>query len=75
MTALFQTIVLLLCALVVGEFALWRMFWRRVDPVVFPSSSDESQVGFFSPWRMRFLALAHTAAVGAWLVVSILWLW
>lgn len=75
MTPLLLTIVLLLATLVVGEFSLWRMFRRRVDPVIFPSDTDQSSIGFFRPGRMRLVAIAHTVAMGAWLVVSILWLW
>lgn len=75
MTPLALTIVLLVGSLVVGEFSLWRMFRRRVDPVIFPSDKDQSQIGFFRPGRMRLVALCHAGAVGAVVVLSVLWLW
>ena len=75
MTPLLLTIVCLLATLVVGEFSLWRMFRRRVDPVIFPSDRDQSQVGFFRPGRVRLVALCHTLAIGGWIVLSLLWLW
>ena len=75
MTPLLLTIAFLLATLVVGEFTLWRMFRRRVDPVIFPSDRDQSQVGFFRPGRVRFVALCHTLAIGGWITLSLLWLW
>jgi hypothetical protein len=75
MTPLFLTLLLLLAMLLVGEFVLWRMFRRRVDPVLFPSDQDQSSIGFFRPGRMRFVAICHTVALGACVLLSVLWLW
>lgn len=75
MTELTLTIVLLACTALLGEFVLWRLFRRRVDPVIFPSEHDTSQIGFFRLGRMRVVAVAHAVALVAWIVVSILWLW
>lgn len=75
MTELTLTIVLLLCTALVGEAILWRLFRRRVDPVIFPADQDASQLGFFRLGRMRVVALAHTIALCVWMVLSVLWLW
>jgi hypothetical protein len=75
MTPFFLTIVLLVGALVLGEFALWRMFRRRIDPVTFPSDVDASSIGFYKPGRMRAIALLHTLALGACIVFFVAWLW
>lgn len=75
MTSLVLTLLGMVIGTLVGESLLWRMFRRRVDPLVFPSESDESQVGFFGLGRMRAVAVVHALALGAWLVLSVLWLW
>lgn len=75
MTHLILSIVSLLCALVLGEILLWRLFRRRIDPVIFPSDSDASQLRFFHLGRVRFIALCHTIVLGAWLFLSVAWLW
>lgn len=68
------TIALLSCTVLLGEFVLWRLFRQRVDPIIFPSEQDTSQLGFFSIARMRSIAAIHTATLVAWTIVSILWL-
>lgn len=75
MTPPFLVIILLVGALLVGELILWRMFRRRVDPVIFPTDHDQSSIGFFRPGRMRFVALCHTIALGVAIVLAVLWLW
>lgn len=75
MTELTLTIVLLLCTALVGEALLWRLFRRRVDPVIFPADQDASQLGFFRLGRMRVVALAHTIILCVWMLLSVLWLW
>jgi hypothetical protein len=75
MTPFILTLTLLIATLGVGEFMLWRMFRRRVDPVIFPVEQDASSVAFFRPGRMKLLALMHTLTLGAALVIPVLWLW
>lgn len=75
MTPLFLTIGILAGATVIGEFALWRMFRRRIDPVTFPSAVDASSIGFYRHGRMRAVVLIHAVALGGWLIFSVLWLW
>lgn len=75
MTEFTLTIVLLLCTALLGELVLWRMFRRRVDPVIYPADRDASQVGFFRLGRMRAVAFLHAIILCAWIILSILWLW
>jgi hypothetical protein len=75
MTPLLFTLALLVTTLVATEFMLWRMFRRRVDPVIFPAEQDASSVAFFRPGRMKLLTLAHSVALGAAVVIPVLWLW
>lgn len=75
MTPFVLTIVFLVGTVLIVEFALWRMFRRRIDPLVFPAEADASQVGFFSTNRMRAVAIVHTLVLAAWTVFTIFWLW
>lgn|GEM_PF-5066816 len=75
MTPLFLSLCLLLGTLLIGEGILWRMFRRRVDPIIFPSERNTSETGPFRPWRMRAFAVSHTVSLGAWTLLSVLWLW
>lgn len=75
MTPLFVSIALLMATLFLGEYFLWRMFRRRIDPMTFPSEHDASQFGLFRPNRMRAFAVVHTLLLGGWLLGSVLFLW
>ncbi len=75
MTMLIFAILTTVCVLLFGEILLWRLFRRRIDPMIFPPESDASALGFFHLGRLRLLALVHTAALGTTLVLSLLWLW
>ncbi len=75
MTELVLTLAPLACTALLGEFVLWRLFRRRVDPVIFPADQDTSQLGFFRLGRMRLVAVLHAVILVAWIVLSVLWLW
>lgn len=63
------------CVLLGWEILLWRLFRRRIDPMIFPAESDASQLRFFDLGRMRFIAACHTVALGAAVLLPLLWLW
>lgn len=71
----FLTLALLVSTIVLGEIVLWKTFRRRVDPVIYPTEHDASQVGFFRLGRMRVIAVMHTVALTGWIVFSFVWLW
>lgn len=75
MTTPLLVILITVGILLLGEVLLWRLFRRRIDPMIFPPESDASQLRFFHLGRLRLLALVHAAALGTTLVLSLLWLW
>jgi hypothetical protein len=75
MTPLLMTIGLPTVTLFIGEVCLWRMFRRRIDPMIFPVEHDVSQLGLFRPNRMRAFAIVHTIILSTWIVCSVLFLW
>lgn len=69
------TIASLVGFVLVSELFLWKLFRRHVDPVVFPSETDTSQIGFFSVGRLRIVALIHTIVLCVWIIFSVWYLW
>ncbi len=75
MTNLWFALAGTLSFLLIGEFILWRLFHRRVEPLCFPPDRDASEIGFFRMGRLRLIAIIHTIVMGVWVAASLFILW
>ena len=61
--------------ILVTEFAMWRLFLRKMAGIDFPHEFDRSYFRFFTMLRMRIVVILHTLVLSVFCTLILLWQW
>lgn len=75
MPSLWVIIGLDVLAVLIVETVLWRLFVRRVQPLLLARELDASSFGLWSVGRMRVFVVMHTLLLGGSTVAFLLSVW